>query len=178
MDPQDLLNLTALLAAGRQSPDPPPQDQASMLADAPAEYGTVQPLDPQAVNQPGDGASVRPTLLAAAVRPGFWDHWSVPSCQNCHGYTPSTLPPVGGHFPFGISPRSGGSGGSGGDGSRPPRERYPQCDVQGDLDAKICGRQPTPRDKAICHESAFDRRVYCQRTGEVGFPDLKTARGR
>lgn len=59
--------------------------------------------------------------VAAAAPPRFWDYWSLRGCRNCHGYTPETLPPVGGHSPLppGYSPRTGGSGGSGG----VPRQR-------------------------------------------------------
>lgn len=37
---------------------------------------------------------------AASPSPGFWDYWSFRGCRSCHGYTPKTLPPVGGHSPF------------------------------------------------------------------------------
>ena len=48
--------------------------------------------------------------MAAASPRGFLDYWSPRGCSSCHGYTPETLPPVGGQplFPPNTSPRSGG----------------------------------------------------------------------
>lgn len=127
------------------------------------------------------GSSVAPRDLlgrgykmAAASPRGFLDYWSPRGCSSCHGYTPETLPPVGGRplFPPNTSPRSGGSGRS-----EPDRRRPKQCELQYESDSRICGRQPSPQDVAICRASASERLGYCLRTnGEVGSPPLDTAR--
>ncbi len=133
-----------------------------------------QRLSPMSGPSVGGGYQV-----AATAPPGFWEHWGVPGCANCHGYTPETLPPFGGHFPFppGVSPRSGSSGGSGGSTpSEPRRDGRGQCEMQDRNDRGICVQQPTERAKAVCHETATERRAYCDRTGLIGEPNLYTAR--
>ena len=115
----------------------------------------------------------------AATSPGFWDYWSPRGCANCHGYTPGTLPPVGGQSPFppGYSPRAGGGSGQGG--SRPERRDKKECDLQYDSDSQICGRLPSPRDVAICKGTASERYAHCLRPdGTIGFPRLETKGGR
>lgn len=115
--------------------------------------------------------------LAAATSPSFWDYWSPQGCASCHGYTPGTLPPIGGQSPRPptYSPRSGGGAGSGGS-SGQPRQRYPQCEMQERQDRRICAQQPNERAKAVCNASATDRRSWCDNhEGEIGTPDLKTA---
>ena len=140
--------------------------------------GLLGPSDPSQLNPANSGHY----QLAAATMPGFWDHWSVTGCANCHGYTPGTLPPVGGHFPLpsGYSPRSGGSGSSG----RPPPSsggrasagsNPPQCAIQYDNDSAICRRVPDNDVRRACWESAAEREGYCIRSkGQVGSPSLIT----
>ena len=113
--------------------------------------------------------------LAEAAPRGKWDYWSFRGCRSCHGYTPETLPPVGGHSPLppSYSPRSGGSDWSS---SRPKRDDRKQCEIQERRDRNTCGQQPTDQAKAVCHGTASDRRAHCDRTGEIGEPDLFTAR--
>lgn len=115
-------------------------------------------------------------LAAAAAPRGFWDYWGIPGCRNCHGYTPGTLPPVGGHSPFppSFSPRSGNSGGS--SAPQPRRDERRQCEAQERKDRGICSQQPTEPAKAVCNASATGRRVHCDTTGEIEQPDLHTAR--
>jgi hypothetical protein len=124
--------------------------------------------------QPADAG--RYQLAAAASPRGFWDYWGVPGCANCHGYRPGTLPPVGGHSPFppSYSPRSGNSDGS--STPQPRREERRQCEAQERDDRGICSQQPTEPAKAVCNASATERRVHCDATGEIGEPDLYTAR--
>lgn len=147
----------------------------------PTSLPNASPPGPYDLYQP-DSINSGHYQLAAATIPGFWGHWTVPSCANCHGYTPGTLPPAGGHFPFppNYSPRSGGSDGSGGPpsssggrgsaGSNPP-----QCAIQYDNDSAICRRLPNPGARGRCWESAAEREAYCIRSkGEVRFPPLIT----
>ena len=122
--------------------------------------------------------------LAAATPRGFWDYWSPQGCANCHGYTPGTLPPVGGHSPFppSFSPYARGAGSSGGSGSSEPEHpEPPQCKQQEQRDNGICKRQvspipnDTPRVRAICHASRMERYAHClDMKGEIGFPQLMT----
>jgi hypothetical protein len=133
---------------------------------------TVPGRPPQGENISPDGSY----QLAAAASPGFWDYWGYHGCQNCHGYTPQTLPPVGGHglFPPNYSPRIGG--GSGGSSPEPRREKYPQCEMQERQDRGICAQQPTEPAKAVCNASATERRAWCDNhQGEIGTPRLDTA---
>ncbi len=108
--------------------------------------------------------------LAAAAPRGFWDYWGVRGCQSCHGYTPGTLPPIGGNSPIppGYSPRSGGGSGD----SARPREEWsdrPQCNQQFETDRKICQAAKSPK----CWENQTKRLGYCSATGEVGTPPLR-----
>lgn len=117
--------------------------------------------------------------LAAASPRGFWDYWSPKGCQNCHGYTPDTLPPVGGQSPFppNYSPRAGG--GSGDSGAQPRGRDKKECDQQAASDSQICGRLRSPQDIAICRETASRRYAHCLRPdGTIGFPPLETKGGR
>jgi hypothetical protein len=123
--------------------------------------------------------------VAAASPRGFWDYWSPQGCANCHGYTPGTLPPVGGHSPFppSFSPYARGAGGSGGGVSpEPEHPEPPQCKQQEERDNAICNRQvspipeDTPRVRAVCHASQADRYARCLRTGEIRFPQLQTTK--
>jgi hypothetical protein len=128
---------------------------------------------PQGAGAPLDGSY----QVAAAAPPGFWDYWSPRGCASCHGYTPGTLPPIGGQSPFPptYSPRAGGGGAGGSSGQ--PREKYPQCEMQERQDRGICAQQPTEPAKAACNASATERRVWCERhEGEIGSPPLNTAR--
>lgn len=106
--------------------------------------------------------------FAAAVTPqrGFWDYWGVHGCANCHGYTPETLPPVGGHSPFppDYSPRRGSSGSS----SKPSWSDRPQCNQQFEADRKICQKAGSPQ----CWENSNRRLGHCNSTGEVSIPPL------
>jgi hypothetical protein len=118
--------------------------------------------------------------LAAAPAKGFLDYWGVPGCRNCHGYTPDTLPPVGGHFPFppNAIPRSGNSGGGGSgapDSGSSSGRNPPQCAVQYGHDAEICRSLNAPDARQRCWASAVQREGYCIKSkGEVGYPDLIT----
>jgi hypothetical protein len=136
---------------------------------------------PTAVEPPSSAAITQGHhVQVAATSPGFWDYWSPRGCANCHGYTPGTLPPVGGHSPLppGYSPRSGGANGPGGS-SQPDRRDKKECDLQYDSDSQICGRLPSPRDVAICRESASRRYAHCLTPdGTIGFPPLETKGGR
>jgi len=115
--------------------------------------------------------------LTAASPRGFWDYWSPRGCQNCHGHTPDTLPPIGGYSPFppGCSPRTG----NGSSGSQPGRRDKKECDQQLKSDSQICGRLQDPRHVAICRGTASDRYAHCLRPdGTIGFPHLETKGGR
>ncbi len=147
----------------------------------PASSPDTSPPGPSDPYQP-DPVGAGSYQLAAAAVPDFWSHWTVPSCANCHGYTPGTLPPTGGHFPLPptFSPRSGGSGGSGG---QPPSSggrasagnNPPQCAIQYDQDSAKCRRVPDNDVRRACWASAADREAYCIRSkGEVGIPSLIT----
>lgn len=134
--------------------------------------GGDEPLSPRADNW-------SPYVQVAATSPGFWDYWSPRGCANCHGYTPGTLPPVGGQSPFppGYSPRSGGAGGS--SGSQPDRRDKKECDLQYQSDSEICRRLGSPGDAGICWETAAQRSAHCRRPdGTIGFPRLETKGGR
>jgi hypothetical protein len=114
-------------------------------------------------------ASPRRMQMAAASARGFWDYWSPKGCGNCHGYTPETLPPVGGHTPFppDRSERRGGS-----DGSRPPKGEWsdrPQCNQQFEEDRRICRKAKSPD----CWERSHIRLEHCDRTGDVSIPPLR-----
>ena len=111
--------------------------------------------------------------LAAAARPRFWDYWGLRGCRNCHGYTPETLPPHGGHLPLPPShtPRSGGGSG-GGDGRARPRDEWSdrkQCTLQFEADRQICQKARSPH----CWENQNKRLGHCNSTGEVGTPALR-----
>ncbi len=150
------------------------------LASGAFDYDTATPRDGAPSGSPGAAPYARmaggPSSGAAtAARPGFWDYWGVQGCANCHGYTPSTLPPAGGHFPFppNVAPRTGNPGGA----SPQPRRDFPQCEMQERRDRGICAQQPTEPTKAVCNASATERRVWCDdHDGEIGRPDLFTAR--
>jgi hypothetical protein len=129
------------------------------------------PLDPSPVgpgrllaNAGGDGrfqlAAASSSLPAATV-------WN---CPTCHGRLPLPLPPQLQPLQplFRDIPSYIPSGGA-------PDDRK-QCDIQDRNDRRICGRQPLPQDKAICHASASVRWKHCLRTGEVGTPPLDTAK--
>lgn len=139
---------------------------------------------PKDFRSDGNSATASPdpgahAVQMAATAPGFWDHWSPRSCANCHGYTPGTLPPVGGQSPFppSYSPRSGGAGGRGG--SQPDRGDKKECDLQHESDSQVCGRLRAPNDVAICRQSASERYAHCLKpNGTIGFPDLETRGGR
>jgi hypothetical protein len=132
----------------------------------------------------GDGGRAEPTAgsrqapssqyqSAAASRGGFWDYWGFKGCQNCHGYTPETLPPYGGHSPLppGYSRRSGGSSGDSGDSAQSRREwsDRSQCNQQFEADREICQKAKSPK----CWENQNKRLGHCSATGEVGTPALR-----
>ena len=146
---------------------------ASIGPDQEYRAGSDESLSPKAEGRAG------PYVQVAATSPGFWDYWSPRGCANCHGYTPGTLPPLGGQSPFppGYSPRSGGGSGQGG--SQPERRDKKECDLQLDSDSQICGRLRSPSDIAICRDTASRRYAYCLRPdGTIGFPPLETKGGR
>jgi hypothetical protein len=158
----------------------PPAD-----ADAAPSAAAYQALrSPTGIADPGNSNADGRYELAAASPRGVWDYWSPQGCANCHGYTPGTLPPVGGHSPFppSFSPYARGAGSSGGGASpEPEHPEPPQCKQQEQRDNSICKRQvaPNPKDtpevRAICHASRMDRYGYCLKTkGEIGFPQLMT----
>lgn len=141
----------------------------------------ISPFSPPDASPP-DGGAWRGYQLAAAPSRTLGDYWSIPGCANCHGYSPATLPPVGGHFPFppSYSPRSGGSNGSGG---RPPSahegessgDHPPQCAIQHNNDSNICRELPDWRVRKQCWASAAEREGYCIKSkGQVGIPWLIT----
>lgn len=135
--------------------------------------GGGEPLSPQPASRGG------PYVQMSAKSPGFWDYWSPRGCANCHGHTPATLPPMGGHSPFppGYSPRAGRENGPGG--SQPERRDKKECEQQLQSDTDICGRLPRRDDIAICRATASDRYAYCRRPdGTIGFPHLETRGGR
>ena len=137
-------------------------------------YGIV--VDAPPTSQPGPRGQF---VQQAAASPGFWDYWSPRGCANCHGYTPGTLPPVGGQSPLppNYSPRSGGASGQGG--SQPDRRDKKECEQQLESDSQICGRLPRREDVAICRGTASERYAYCRRPdGTIGFPRLETKGGR
>lgn len=124
------------------------------------------------------GGRTRAYVQVEPKSPWFWDYWSPRGCANCHGYTPDTLPPVGGHSPLppSHSRRSGGAGGSGGSEPRPEKR---ECALQYARDSTICGRLRHPSDIAICRSTASDRRAYCNKPdGTIGVPHLETKGGR
>jgi hypothetical protein len=149
------------------------KDASSIGADQ--EHGAPgdAPLSPAADSRASQYVQV------AATTPGFWDYWSPRGCANCHGYTPGTLPPVGGQSPLppSYSPRSGSGNGQGG--SQPDRREKKECEQQLESDTQICGRLPRRDDIAICRATASDRYAYCLRPdGTIGFPHLETRGGR
>jgi len=160
------------------SPTDGSDDDTGSVDDSQATWTQVGPSrwrssPASAAGAPPDGSH----QVAAAASPAFWDYWSPRGCASCHGYTPRTLPPIGGQSPFPptYSPRTGSGGGSGGT-SGQPRDKYPQCEMQERQDRGICAQQPTDRAKAVCNASATDRRSWCDNhEGEIGTPDLKTA---
>lgn len=121
------------------------------------------------VYHPGQG-EVQSTLAASSP-------WN---CSTCHA--PLPLPPL---LPLppqlqplvpllrSIPPPWGGPA------PEPRRDKYPQCETQERQDRGICAQQPTEPAKAVCNASATDRRVWCdEHQGEIGFPDLTTAKRR
>lgn len=116
---------------------------------------------------------------ASASQRGAWDYWGPRGCQSCHGYTPETLPPIGGRMPYpqGYSPRSGYGNGEGG--AQPgPRDKK-ECEQQFNSDNKICARLTIPSDIAICRSTASQRYGNCLKpNGPLGFPPLETRGGR
>lgn len=118
----------------------------------------------------------RGVQLAAADFPAC-GRWPINGCFNCHdtrtgdllpGSAPTPRPPT-------FSPRYGGGGG-GGSTPQPRRDEPTQCEIQERSDRGICGQQPTEPAKAVCNASATERRRHCDVTGEIGEPDLYTAR--
>jgi hypothetical protein len=107
--------------------------------------------------------------LAAANSRGFWDYWGYRGCQSCHGYTPETLPPYGGHSPLppNYSPRSGRSDGA--SPSRPEWSDKPQCNRQFETDRTVCQKAKSPE----CWERSNVRLGVCNSTGKVGTPPLR-----
>ena len=103
-----------------------------------------------------DDAQITPTAATA---------WNCPTCHTALPLPPQLQPlaPLLRNFP-----RSSSSGGA-------PDDRK-QCEIQDRNDRRICGRQPYPEDKAICHASASVRWKNCLRTGHVGDPPLDTAK--
>ena len=121
------------------------------------------------------------SLRTAAAPPRRAPQPTLGDCIDCHGILPplsplplpppiGTLPLPSGGFPmFRDLPGSSPSGPR--DGGRK------ECELQDRNDRRICGRQPTPQDQAICHASASERRAYCDRPdGTIGHPALDTAK--
>jgi hypothetical protein len=105
---------------------------------------------------------------------------TVDDCVDCHGRLPSPPQIPGMLPPFGKLPLPGGfpffRDLPGGAPPPPRRGERKQCEMQERSDRGICSQQPTEPAKAVCNESAFRRRVHCDRTGEIGEPGLSTAR--
>jgi hypothetical protein len=123
---------------------------------------------------PPDAGAGDARVQVAMAAPAYWDHWSPRSCANCHGYTPDTLPPIGGQSPFPphYSPRSGAPGRGG---SQPDRGNKKECDLQYESDSQICGRLRVPSDVAVCRSTASERYAHCLKpNGTIGFPRLET----
>lgn len=138
-----------------------------------SDLGASPAITPASSNPRGAPAPV------AAPSRGFWNYWSPQGCASCHGYTPGTLPPLGGQSPLPptYSPRSGGANGQGG--SRPHRDDREECHQQYASDSQICARLRSPRDIAICRDTASKRYANCLPIdGRLDFPALETRGGR
>lgn len=119
----------------------------------------------------GQGRSATKALSLGKVQKAISSN-----CINCHGhFPPPPLPPPFGPFPWPIGPFPAFRDIPGIQAGEPNRDRK-QCEMQEQGDRGICGQQPTEEAKAVCNEQAFKRRVHCDRTGEIGEPDLFTAR--
>lgn len=98
------------------------------------------------------------------------------TCINCHGrFPPPPLPPPFGPLPWPIGPIPSFRDIHGGARGRPDRDRN-QCEMQERQDRGICAQQPSDRARAVCNETATERRVHCNETGEIGEPELFRAR--
>lgn len=112
---------------------------------------------------------------------GASSHETPESCATCHGRVPPPrlpplpLPPPFGPFPWPIGPFPSFRDIPGARPERPDRDRK-QCEMQEQRDRQICNQQPTDEAKAVCNGTASERRVHCNSTGEVGEPNLFTAR--
>lgn len=107
-------------------------------------------------------------------------HATPESCVTCHGRLPPRLPPLPlpppfGPFPWPIGPFPQFRDIPGARPERPDRDRK-QCEMQELRDRGICSQQPTEKARAVCNETASERRVHCDSTGEIGEPDLFRAR--
>lgn len=125
-----------------------------------------------------DGSS--PPVRAAGPQP-HKPQATVDDCIDCHGAFPHVPPPPGLLPPFGRFPIPGGfpmfRDLPGAIPSGPRNEGRKECELQERNDRRICGGQPTPQDRAICHASASNRRAYCdRRDGTIGHPALDTAK--
>ena len=68
-------------------------------ADIEAERATIAAQAYRAFYSQGDRGPKADTGIAlptATAAPGARDYWTPRGCANCHGYTPDTLPPIGG----------------------------------------------------------------------------------
>lgn len=106
---------------------------------------------------------------------------TVDDCVDCHGRLPSPPQIPGMLPPFGKLPLPGGfpvfRDLPGATPSGPRNEGRKDCELQERNDRRICGRQPTAQDQAICHASASKRRANCNRPdGTIGDPALDTAK--
>lgn len=162
-NPSDVYALGAQYLSGRTAALGAPQQVDPSQSYAPDPSGNSAGGDDWS-NPLGQGGLFQ---LAAAPGKGFWDYWGVPGCRNCHGYTPDTLPPYSGPFPFhpDYSQRKGSSGSS----SRPEWSDRPECNEQFETDRKICQKAGSP----LCWENSNKRLGICNSTGKVGVPELK-----
>lgn len=104
-------------------------------------------------------------------------------CLSCHGrappFGPIPLPPPLGRWQLrpGVLP-SFFRDMPGGAPPPPRREERKQCEMQEQRDVGTCSQQPTEAAKAECYSNIPKRRYHCDQTGEIGIPDLFTARRR
>lgn len=105
---------------------------------------------------------------------------TVGDCIDCHGLLPPISPTPGMLPPYGKFPIPRGfplfRDLPGGAPPPPRREERKQCEIQERRDVGICSQQPTEAAKAECYSNIPKRRYHCDQTGEIGEPDLFTAR--
>jgi hypothetical protein len=117
-------------------------------------------------------ADVRPSSAFVADALPRATPWN---CVDCHGRLPPPPSLPIGPVPWSLWPLLRTTLGSRPGEPDPDRDRK-QCEMQERRDRGICSQQPNEDSKAVCNESATRRRVHCNETGEIGDPDLFTAR--